>query len=86
MQTTYLNGQYEEQGFDEIYEMTGTSIIIKLQQADGRRGLKTHHRVQLNKLKKALIEFSNSGRWFAVYSKHDKIINVFDSTDIHKCF
>ena len=33
-----------------------------------------------------MIEFSKSGKWFAIYIKKDQILSIFDSTDIHQCF
>lgn len=48
IQTTYLNGKViESDSFAEIYDQTGQSIIIKLQEANGRCGFKTHARAQL---------------------------------------
>lgn len=34
----------------------------------------------------AMIEFSRSGSFFAIYVENTKELNVYESTDIHKCF
>lgn len=33
-----------------------------------------------------MIEFSRSGAFFAIYVENTKKLNVYESTDIHKCF
>ena len=33
-----------------------------------------------------MIEFSRSGSFFAIYVENTKKLNVYESTDIHKCF
>jgi hypothetical protein len=42
--------------------------------------------MQLLSVHKALIEFSATGDWFAVYLKREKILNVFRSRNILECF
>lgn len=32
------------------------------------------------------MDFSKSGKYFGIFLQKDKILNVFESTDIEKCF
>jgi hypothetical protein len=47
VQTTFIDGTYEENSFDEIYHQTGESILMFLNKADGRNGFKRIKCVQL---------------------------------------
>ena len=47
VQTTYIDGTYEEHSFDEIYEQTGESILLFLNKTDGRNGFQRIKCIQL---------------------------------------
>ena len=75
-----------EQSFEELYDFKGKDAILKLQEAHERKGFTILHEIQLPGVKKAIIEFSTSGYWFALYIKKTNMLNIYDSRNIEDCF
>ena len=65
-----------------MYEQVGSSIIIKLQEADERLGFKVHDQVQLPGVRSCRMAFSTSGKFFATYYVKEKEIRVYNSENI----
>jgi len=86
VQTTYLDGQYDECNFDELCENVGKSIIIRLTKSCGRHGFHTLREVQLEQVRKCLIQFSTTGKFFGIFLQQDNILNIFSSRNLTKLF
>ena len=86
IQTTYLDQTFDEQGYEDLYENMGQSILIRLAQENGRFGFIMKRQVQLDGIRKCLIKFSKSGRYFAIMLQSENILNIFSSKNLNKMF
>ena len=89
VQTTFQNGDVEENLFSEIYEQTGENIILTLYKQTERNGLVSQKELFLRDFHKSIMMFSKSGKHFAFIKKYDRDQNkanelqIFDSNDIY---
>ena len=86
VQTTYLDQTFEEQGYEDIYENFGLSILIRLSQENGRFGFIRKRQIKLEGIRKCLIKFSKSGKYFAIMLQKENILNIFSSKNLNKMF
>jgi hypothetical protein len=71
VQTTHIDGSYEENSWDEIYPTAGESIRLTLNKIEGRNGFTRIKTIPITGAKKLLIKFSNSGKYFAIFNVDD---------------
>lgn len=85
---THLIGeeQCKKHKMGEIYEDGSRSTFLYLNRIDGRNGLKIEKQVIIEDKERIMMQFSNSGSYFAIYSFDQCALEVYDSTDIFKCF
>ena len=50
-----------------MYYMRGESVIMKLYETVPREGFKVHWEIQLAKIRKIKVAFSDSGQFFGIY-------------------
>lgn len=86
IQTTFLDGKVEESSFEDICEKTDKNLILNLMKVNGRQGLISQEQIVLDGVHNAILEFSKSGKHMAIFFKSDNLLNVYDSSDIFKCF
>ena len=71
VQTTNIDGSFEENSWDEIYPTAGDSIRLTLNKIEGRNGFTRIKTIPITGAKKLLIKFSDSGKYFAIYNLDD---------------
>lgn len=86
MQTTHVDHSYEENSWDEIYPAAGESIRLTLNRIEGRNGFTRLKTITIAGVKKILMKFSKSGKYFAIYNLDEFMLTIYDSTDIFQCF
>jgi hypothetical protein len=86
VQTTFMDGSYQENTYEEIYPVSGSQLILSLIQANGRSGFIEERHVMLPGVKKAKIHFSRSGQYLAIYNYEKNILSVYYADDIFDCF
>lgn len=86
VQTTYIDGRVEYNSLGEIYDNTGENLILNLYKMDGRNGFEKKREILLEEAKQSIMMFSATGQHFGIYIIKEKLLNVFDSTDINICF
>ena len=83
---TKEGAKHYDTNFQSMYKMTGSSVIINLQEASDSEGFATHRQVQLDGVRNCKIAFSKTGKYFAIYLMREKIVKVFDAMDVYKLF
>ena len=87
IQTTFLDGRFEESTFKDIYDsQMNKNLMLTLNRVNGRAGLLQEKKIIMTGLQNVIIEFSKSGKHFAIFTKGENILSVYDSSDIFKCF
>lgn len=86
VQTTQLDGSYDELSWDEIYPIAGESIRLTLNRIKERNGFDRIKTITLKGVKKMNMQFSRSGKYFAIYNQDDFKLEVYDSSNITQCF
>jgi hypothetical protein len=86
VQTTHMDGSYDEQDWADIYPMNGENIQITLNRVENRNGFKRIKTIPLKKTQKILMKFSKSGKFFAILNIDSCLLSVYDSSDIMECF
>ena len=75
-----------ENFYDEVYQRYGNKVVLQLLKADGQRGFNVIKDIQMQATPNVLMQFSLNGSFFGIYSIQHKILNVYDSKSILKCF
>lgn len=86
VQTTFIDGRVEYNSLGEIYDNTGENLILNLYKLNGRNGFEKKREILLEEAKKSIMMFSATGHHFGIYIIKEKLLNVFDSSDINNCF
>ena len=86
VQTTYIDQRVQMQAFNEIFSNTGDSLILNLMKVNGRTGLEKIKEIVIRNSKSSIIQFSRSGKFFGLFINENKNFEVYDATDIDRCF
>jgi len=74
------------EAFNEIFSNTGESLILNLMKVNGRNGLEKIKEIVIQNSKNSIIQFSRSGKYFGLFINDNKNFEVYDATDIDRCF
>tara|TARA_B110000285_G_scaffold234774_1_gene312952 strand:+ start:1163 stop:1471 length:309 start_codon:yes stop_codon:yes gene_type:complete len=84
VQSTYINKKYENDKFQDLWDTKGKNIILSLLKPLESNTFEQVKSIQL-KFKRCFFEFSESGKYLAMFDQEMKIVYIFDSSDILKC-
>jgi hypothetical protein len=85
VQTTRIDKTYNYVPFEDLYDMSGKDMILKLMKPLSSGVFECTTELQLKGIQKCFIEFSKPGNLLAMFIDKTKELRIYDARDIKKC-